>query len=81
VCDGKVQDGNLPSGDDQHQAQDFTWPMGDCDSGESIQMRMPLDSIRSEDATGGNIRINWKQSTESTSAGVRLHKEGKSSPQ
>jgi hypothetical protein len=59
--------------DDDQQTQSFTWPMGDCDSNETIQMQIPLLSIRREASTGGNIRIDWKDCN-----GVRLCKDANS---
>lgn len=34
---------------------DFEWPMGNCDSGEFIQARLPLERVRQ----GGTLRIEW----------------------
>jgi len=79
VNDNEVSDDSLSSGDNQ-QAHAFTWPMGDCDSNETIEMHMPLLSIRGEATAGGNVRIHWKQRAESTSQGVRLCKDSKPTP-
>jgi len=42
--------------------QQFTWPMGDDDSGESIQMTLPLSRIRAQATKpgGGNVRVRWQ---------------------
>lgn len=71
VQDGVVHDEQVEKAD---TPRDFTWPMGDCDSGETIEMQMPLASVRQEAVAGGNVRIQWKQSSDSTPAGVRLVK-------
>ena len=39
--------------------KECTWPMGDCDSQERIQMSLPLGTVRKEASRGGNIRIEW----------------------
>lgn len=41
----------------------FTWPMGGCDSRECIKVYMPLEEIRSEATTGGNVMIHWESKT------------------
>jgi hypothetical protein len=41
-------------------ATQFTWPLGDCGSGESIVVSMPLDEIRELQNIGGNMQLTWK---------------------
>ncbi|CAB9499899.1 expressed unknown protein [Seminavis robusta] len=43
------------------------WPMGNCDSGEIIQVDMPLHLIREQASGGGSLAITWK-----TPKGVQL---------
>ena len=69
--DNEVRDEQLQPEDDR-LPQAFTWPMGDCDSNEMIQMQMPRLSIRREASVAGNIHIVWKGSN-----GVRLFKDTK----
>jgi hypothetical protein len=38
---------------------EFTWPMGDCDSAETIKVCMPLATIRDSASIGGNVKIEW----------------------
>jgi hypothetical protein len=33
--------------------------MGDCDSGERICMRLPLETIRTASKDGGSVAIRW----------------------
>lgn len=78
VSDGKAKDdSDLPSDKYGQKVQSFTWPMGDCDSGEYIRMQMPLESIRSAAYSGGNVRIRWTQGAEPASVGVHLYKDAK----
>ena len=37
----------------------FTWPLGDCDSNESLTAKMPLNTIQKEATSGGDVRIQW----------------------
>jgi hypothetical protein len=53
--------------------QTFVWPMGDCDSGESLHMSIPLQQVQSQQPTGGNIRILYDDSV----GGVKLIREPK----
>lgn len=80
VRDGEVQAKETSSSecDNVEKAQAFTWPMGDCDSGETIEMKMPLQSIRNEAAEGGNVRIEWRRDDKG-SVGVCLRKDAKPS--
>jgi hypothetical protein len=39
----------------------FTWPIGDCDSDEAIQVNLPLKAIREEAIEGGNVCIRYSQ--------------------
>jgi hypothetical protein len=39
--------------------KEFTWPMGDCDSAETIKVCMPLATIRDTASIGGNVKIEW----------------------
>lgn len=61
----------LPRKDSEQRS--FTWPMGDCDSKECIEVQMPLHEVRAEATNGGSIRIKWKYSKDY--AGVRLFKK------
>lgn len=60
------------------QTSAFTWPMGDCDSGEVILVQIPLLAVRREAFASGNILIHWRKGNE---LGVRLFKNDKSSGQ
>ena len=42
--------------------ESFIWPMGGCDSGETIKMKLPLDTIREEAKVGGNVRLRYIKS-------------------
>lgn len=53
----------------------FTYPMGDCDSGEFIDANLPLQRIRKQAENGGNLDITWKCSTDAGEPGVRLYKK------
>jgi hypothetical protein len=53
----------VPSITDNNKKDDlqaFTWPMGNFESGEVIRMLLPLSTIRSAGAAGGNVRIRWE---------------------
>jgi hypothetical protein len=50
----------------------FTWPMGDCDSKEFIDARLPMETIRKQASQGGNSRIRWA-SNGTEGFGVRLY--------
>ena len=45
----------------------FTWPMGDCDSKETIKVFMPLNIIQNESSDGGNVKIVWERNSENGS--------------
>jgi hypothetical protein len=53
----------------------FTWPMGDCNSCEAIQVYMPLTAVRHEASLSGNIQIKWRMNNKK---GVCLFKNYKS---
>eukprot|EP00977_Amphora_coffeiformis_P005654 scaffold1189_cov194-Amphora_coffeaeformis.AAC.11 len=46
----------------------FQWPMGGCDSGETISLTLSLEQVRRNHKHGGNVNITWPV------AGVRLAK-------
>ena len=46
----------------------FRWPMGGCDSGESISLTLSLEQIRRKHKHGGDVNITWPV------GGVRLGK-------
>ena len=46
----------------------FQWPMGGCDSGETISLTLSLDQIRQHLKQGGNMNITWPV------GGIRLGK-------
>lgn len=43
----------------EEKPTEFTWPMGDCDSQERIRMSFPVETVRSQAHSGGNVRIQW----------------------
>jgi hypothetical protein len=47
----------------------FSWPLGECESGESIQALLPLEDIQALQSGGGNLSIEW-----SSPKGVQLLK-------
>lgn len=49
-----------------HKMQTFTWPLGDDQSGEQLQVNVPLDLVREAAEEGGNVKIAWEQVTAST---------------
>lgn len=49
--------------DEDMLVQQFTWPMGDCDSGETIQASIPVTLVRSKANEGGSVRIKWQWSS------------------
>jgi hypothetical protein len=44
-----------------------TWPMGDCDSKETIKVYMPIEIIRNEASDGGNVKMLWGTTSKSES--------------
>jgi hypothetical protein len=42
--------------------ESYVWPMGGCGSGETIKMKLPLDTIREEEKLGGNVRLRYIKS-------------------
>jgi len=75
IFDGKIDvvdslsSASLPCQAQQHEQQSsaphrFIWPMGDCGSGESIHVSIPISEVRSVAGVGGNVRIKWKTSTD-----------------
>ena len=55
----------------QHAVKEFTWPMGDVDSGEIIRATLPVSLIRAEAECGGNVRVQWE--TNRAKPGVVAH--------
>uniref|UniRef100_A0A7S2V8V5 Uncharacterized protein n=2 Tax=Entomoneis paludosa TaxID=265537 RepID=A0A7S2V8V5_9STRA len=52
--------------------QNHLWPMGDCGSGETIAIQLPVkETLQKEADFGGNIRVLWKDS----SSGLKLEKQ------
>jgi len=43
-----------------YTAEKFSWPLGDKQSGERLECRVPLQSIVELSKTGGNVRIQWQ---------------------
>lgn len=70
-CDAKVQlqDHNC------EENKSFKWPMGGCDSKESISMDIRLHPIQCEMKSGGNILVKWNGVVDK-SRGVRLIQGG-----
>jgi len=54
--------GKLSGQDNSDITTTFSWPMGDCDSHETIQVVLPLGAVRSEAKKGGTVQIKWKSS-------------------
>jgi hypothetical protein len=55
----------------------FFWPLGDCDSGESMEADIPLALARAASEKGGSLQLLWERSksedaAEVESSGVRL---------
>mmetsp|Transcript_26715 Transcript_26715/g.39699 ORF Transcript_26715/g.39699 Transcript_26715/m.39699 type:complete len:444 (-) Transcript_26715:44-1375(-) len=54
---------------EEHQKQDetqhlddaiqYTWPLGGCDSNETIRVHVPIHVIRNEMIHGGNVNLAW----------------------
>ena len=72
IHNNTVKDVEQESESNDVQTKGFTWPMGDCDSNEEIQVQMPLLTIQREASRSGNVRIRWE------TEGVRLTKNAKS---
>jgi hypothetical protein len=47
--------------DDKKTAKKLTWPMGGCDSKESITMLIPVEQIRETSSEGPNLHIAWSK--------------------
>jgi hypothetical protein len=43
------------------ELEQFNWPIGDCDSDETIQVNLPLKAIRAEASEGGNVCIKYSK--------------------
>jgi hypothetical protein len=66
VSNGKV----VESGEESsHSPEQFTWPMGDCGSGEVVRMQVPLHEIHGEAQHGGNVKIHYMDANEDTKQG------------
>jgi hypothetical protein len=66
---------------ESYAPEKFTWPMGDCNSNELLEARMPLVSIRKEARHGGNIKIQWEEASERNDEGCfRLFKQPQNTP-
>ena len=57
----------------------FSWPLGDSSSGERLECYIPMSSMTEASQNGGNVRLQWQTTTESTKNSFRLF-DGKSSP-
>lgn len=42
-------------------ASTLKWPMGGCDSNESITMQIPVDRVRESSSEGPNIQLKWSK--------------------
>jgi hypothetical protein len=64
------------TGDNSSEEYDnYTWPMGNYESGERIRMSLPTRRIRSAAGAGGNVQIRWNNNdTPSNRARVVLLK-------
>ena len=55
-----TEDGN---DDDNEKWEPFEWPMGGCDSGETVSLTLPLEKIQQQHKQGGNVSIKWSTTT------------------
>mmetsp|Transcript_6642 Transcript_6642/g.12078 ORF Transcript_6642/g.12078 Transcript_6642/m.12078 type:complete len:273 (+) Transcript_6642:303-1121(+) len=62
--------------------KEFTWPLGDKNSGEKLQLEIPLKSVRDEASNGGNVKIEWQTNSSGDSRDIpfRIYDKA-SSPQ
>jgi hypothetical protein len=72
ICGGKaISKGSLT----ESKAERFEWPLGDCNSEESIQVDVPLGRIREEATKGGSLKLAWKSTkgdSDGEPSGLRL---------
>lgn len=51
----------------------FQWPLGDCDSGETMHADVPIRFVREDASKGGSLRLHWRSSQElDKQRGLRL---------
>jgi hypothetical protein len=67
ICDLQVQ-----SSRDIMELELFTWQLGDSESGEMVQTTLPVNMIRAQAKSGGNLIVRWE---ESLPRGIHLVKE------
>jgi hypothetical protein len=56
----KKKNASTSNDDTTDQPVTFCWPLGDCDSEETLVADIPLHDIRKEASHGGNVRIAWE---------------------
>eukprot|EP00554_Chaetoceros_debilis_P015802 CAMPEP_0194119938 /NCGR_PEP_ID=MMETSP0150-20130528/41352_1 /TAXON_ID=122233 /ORGANISM="Chaetoceros debilis, Strain MM31A-1" /LENGTH=416 /DNA_ID=CAMNT_0038811817 /DNA_START=18 /DNA_END=1264 /DNA_ORIENTATION=- len=66
--------GSNHSSDEKNGNVSFEWPMGGCDSKESICMDLPLEKIQNQMDDGGNIHMSW-ESKPGEDRAIRLKKD------
>ena len=54
--------------------EDFEWPLGDCGSEESIEVKVPVGVIREEASKGGSLRLSWAENGGQHGLRLRLQK-------
>jgi hypothetical protein len=54
----------------EYETNMHTWPLGDCGSTERLEAQIPLETIRKEASSGGNVRIRWEPSEEGKTFGL-----------